>query len=678
MRKTLCVAVLFVVVGCGDDDADPPAPGADTVADVTPPDDPDPGPEGDTETPIVAPSFDPAPFKVGVSRMRFPVPVGMGTAGFGSIDLGGGGDMPKSRFADKYPATRGVYTHPSMHTVAIEGAPDTVVLMRLDVIGVPQDIRQAIIERVIERGGPDLTRGLVIGATHTHSGPGRVKDNDLWAAITDSFFPEFYVRVVEAGADSVLAALDDLEPARFGHTLITTSDMHNDRRCQSPELLDGSLPILRFDRADGTLKALVMTYSAHGTVIGSDEYLLSRDFHGGVELKIEEQFDHPITALFFNSWSGDTSPKRANTDEHFGANPSFGQIEGTANVAAEHVAAAVDAIEMSDEMVVRSNSWRVPLNREALGYDEEVFLYDWGAVYCGAGVEEICWEEIESGTKEPPAKHLMTTSCIPFPETLPAPLDTVVGMFQLADAYVVTVPGEPATSLGIQTISNIKEQTAAKNIYMLGYAQDYIGYSLPEDDWYLGGYEASGSLWGPKQGDYVDARCLDFARHFVDGVPLPFDSLPAPPVKQYDTQPFPVEPNAGDPAVIQQPTPTYPHGDVVTIVINGGDPWLLSPTVTLERQQEDGAFAPHTRKNGTPVSTDGYEFELTVAVTPTYEDAEGPIERAFAWTIHFPTRRAYPATTAPIAGQTLRLRVQGLTDHDAPFDLTTDPFTVAQ
>ena len=35
MRKTLCVAVLFVVVGCGDDDADPPAPGADTVADVT-------------------------------------------------------------------------------------------------------------------------------------------------------------------------------------------------------------------------------------------------------------------------------------------------------------------------------------------------------------------------------------------------------------------------------------------------------------------------------------------------------------------------------------------------------------------------------------------------------------------------------------------------------------------
>ncbi len=206
--------------------------------------------------------------QVGVARVLLPAPVGIGTAGYGPE---AGPDVSKSRYAKNFPATRGVYTHPSLHAVAVEGLHQTVVFLRTDTVGVSVEIRQAILAEVLARGGPDLADGLLLAATHTHSGPGRLVKHQLFEAGFDVFFPAFYERLISSAADAVMGALADLEPAQFGFVIAQTDELHNDRRCESPEFLDGSLPILRFDRMDGTPKALVMSYSAHGTIIDMDK-----------------------------------------------------------------------------------------------------------------------------------------------------------------------------------------------------------------------------------------------------------------------------------------------------------------------------------------------------------------------------------------------------------------------
>ncbi|MFT5431519.1 MAG: neutral ceramidase [Myxococcota bacterium] len=621
-----------------------------------------------TDDVAVGPRFEPTTFEVGVGRVRMPVPVGIGTAGFGQISFGGGG--PKSRFAESYPASSAIYTHPTLHTVAIRGGGRHVVLLRVDLIGVTQEARRGVVAEVIKRGGPDLSQELTVSATHTHSGPGRLIDNELWAAIADRFFPEFYNRMVGAMADSVMEALADLEPATFGYSVLDTDELHNDRRCENADFLDGRLPVLRFDGEDGKVKALVMMYAVHGTIVGSSRLTLSRDFHGGMELKVEEQFEHPVTAIFFNSWSGDMSPQGGQVDETFGVHGDYNAIEAAGNLLGSIVTGALDSITMTDKIVVRSGMARVPLGLEALGYGEGEFAWASGAVYCGGAGDAPCFGE------EPPDPDSLQTACIPFPSSEPAPLDTMIGMFQLGDLYVAALPGEPLTELGVTMISEIATQTGVDDVYLIGYAQDYVGYSLTEEDWFRGGYETGGSLWGPKQGDYLAARATEFAYHFVTGEDLVFESLPDPAAKAYDVPPLPTEGEIDAPAIVTQPEANYSPGDQVQVTFYGSDPWTLAPHVILEEQAEDGSFAPVLRKSTRPVSTDGYEFELSLTTSPTYDENIGPVDRTFSWTVVFPTRRGAPSTSPVVDGGPYRLTITGTRADSTEFSLSTDPFSV--
>ncbi len=634
---------------------------ADATADVT---------EDATEDVVSGLELPPGPLEVGVGRVRLPVPVGVGTAGFGQINLGGGG--LKSRYADKYAASKKVYTHPSLHTVALRVAEETVVFLRADLVGMTHEARQAVVRRVLERGGPDLDQGLVMSATHTHSGPGRLVDITLWAAITDTFFPQFYVRMVDAMADSILQAIDDLEPARWASTVVTTDEFHQDRRCESPENLDGRMPLLRFDRAsDGKVKAVIAMYSVHATVIGSDAATLTRDFHGAIETKLEEQFDHPVTALFFNSWSGDTSPELSDP-EHTDEMPSdYRRLEATGNALAKVILDAITPLETQTEAVLYSRNAVIPLSLAALGYTADEFSWEFGAVYCGGAGDAACF-----GEGEPPPKSALAF-CIPFDKESPGPQDTIVGVVRLGDTYIATLPGEPSTEVGQRVLASLAADTRATTgpdatFALLGYSQDYLGYSLLEEDWYRGGYETGGSLWGPKQGQYLSDRLVSYARHVIDGTPLGWEPGTRRVPKSYAPPAWEVD-EATTVQVATQPKDT-PASGTVTAVVHGGDPWLLAPTVTLLTE----AGEPVLRKNGTPVSSDGYEFELELDVTPAYGDVKSPVTRTFAWTVRMPASRGAETTSPSLVGGKWRLEIRGETAPGVPFKLLTDVFAVTE
>lgn len=593
----------------------------------------------------IPPITKPVPLRVGVAVLPMPVPVGINTAGFGAQS------GQKTPFTVDFPGTDSVYMHPNIKAVFVEGGLGRLVFLRLDTVGISSTARESILSRLRTRTGYDFGNELLVGGTHTHSGPGRMMVG-AFEIIIDRFFPEFYDRMMNAAADAVVQAYHDLEPARFGYAFAFDSLLHSDRRCENPDLEAGDMPLLRFDRLDGRPKAVVLTYAIHGTVLGADMHHLSQDVSGAIERKIEEGFDDPVPVLFFNSWAGDMAPGTplppSDPGPYSTIPGAYTKCEGLGNRAAQTAWAVLPTIPMKEHADVASLTVWIPLNREVIGYGTDEFPYPLGAVYCGGGAGGSCW----SGEPQPIAG--LDHACLFFPPDMPAPDRTLVTVGRIGDLAFSTFPGEAVTQIGMDLRDEIAVLSGGLDVAIFGYTQDYTGYSTPEWDWWQGGYEAAGAIWGPKQGDYLKARILDAARSFFQpGTPLPF--TPPPPSTPPD-QPFAARGATGskDPGqVVQDVLVQYGRTDTAVFAFAGGDPWLGTPVVELQREDGNG-FQPFLRSNGTRVTSDGYEFSLHLDPDPSYYKEPQAPARRFVWTARLPLKRVADQRT-PLTPGTYRL-----------------------
>jgi hypothetical protein len=704
---------LLVLTACGDDGgglaADVVAPADVPAADVppdlvgptdvpappldvpTPPPDvpPDAAPDVPADAAPDVPAdvvVKPRPFRVGVAHALMNAPLGMGVSGNGPAPANG----HVSPFSLVYPATDRILSPITVKAIALEGGFGQMIFVRLDAIGVLKEVRRSVVLELQERGVDVAEDDVLMVATHTHAAPARlINRGNLWNLIADLFWPQHYDRVVAGIADVVEAALADREPGRFGYAFGYTDEAHNDRRCENPELLDGTLPVLRFDRADGTPKAAVVVYAIHGTVVGTDSYAYSSDSGGAIEYKTQERLGAPVPVMFVNSWAGDVAPADPRGPAPEGPLPAIDRdtdrLEGIGNEVADAVMEVWDGIETTAEVEIEHASALVALSREALGYGADEFPYPWGAVYCGgtSGPSKCV------GSEDPlPDPNQLISTCGQFPTEGEGVTSTWLSVYRIGELLLPTFPGEPVTQIAHNVIDGIRETSAWQgDIAFVGYAQDYVGYSETEEYWWYGGYEASGALWGPKQGDYLTAELLALVAHFVDpqGVPLAVHAaadfvIPDVPPNAPGNTIWEPEPSVVSGTVTEQPpAAALPH-DIVRVSWTGGDPWMDHPRVVLEVQDDAGGWAPFLRDNGTALENDAYEFHLGLATEPTYLRKRTHTPRTFSWWAELPLMRIQPTTTAPLLG-TFRFHIEGLRADDqgavAPYEVTTDPFVVA-
>lgn len=603
------------------------------------------GPDDDT---TVDPPPQPGELQVGVGFARMPVPLGIGTAGYGGFGV----VADPTPFSKIYPGTTRIHQHPDFKALAVSrGEGFELVFLRTDTVGIFQQLRRAVVLELLDRTGKDLDHALVIGATHTHSGPGRVvQGGGVYDLVTDQFFPEFYENVVDAMADAVEEALADLKPGRVGTGFAYTDEAHGDRRCEDGlTYTNGSTPMVAIEQ-EGELVGLLLAYAVHGTVLGIEDLTLSADVSGGIEEAVEDRFDHAVQVEMFNSWGADMSPSDPGTELQAGATLPDGYLEiaRAGQAVADAVEAALPALAWTEEPDLSLRTFRVPIDRTVIGYAEGEFPYEYGGVYCSSTTPEDC----------DPATFIddLDQTCVPFTYEYPAPVQTEISAGRLGDLTLITFPGEPGTLLAEQVVADLQARGAG-DVAFLGYSQDYIGYSILEDDWWQGGYEASGAIWGPRQGAYLADRAVAAwateAGAALDGV-APIAREPA------EIAPFVIDPY--DPYVAPAPValgtvvtdtlPSYAPTDVVTFTVAGHDPWFGAPTATLVR--EDGA--PVLRPNGQPLDSDGIGFWLDLTTVPTYADDLSATTREFDWHFSMPAAHPVPGAVPALSG-TFRLSV---------------------
>lgn len=600
----------------------------------------------------------PGDLQVGVATARLPAPVGIGTAGFGPFGV----DAEPSPYSEVFPATTRVHTHPDVRAVVLyRGDGHELVFVRTTTVGVFQQLRRAVLLELRDRLGRDLDDRLVLGATHTHSGPGRIIDGGgPYDIIADRFFPEHYDRFIDAIADTVEAAYADLAPGRVGWGWGSCSEGHSDRRCEDGlNYENGTLPVLAVEQ-EGELAAVVMSYAVHGTAIGIDQLTLSRDVPGGIEDRTEAALDHPVTALFFNSWAADMSPSDPSRGTGSEQPGGYDRIEAVGAIVAEEVVGTLDTVAWEEDPVLAGHTHRILLSRDALGYGDDTFPYPYGGVYCTGSVEADC----DAST----TVDDLDQTCIPFPEDYPAPGQTLFTAGQIGQVHFVTFPGEAGTLLGEQIVDEAEALTGGP-VAFFGYAQDYTGYSVQEDDWWQGGYEASGALWGPLQGEHLADAAVEAVALYQQ--PHPGPDL-VPPMEPFgDTEYTPLTPTASlDAGTLDLDAPaTVGPMDTVHLAVAGGDPWLGAPVATLETA--DGT--PVTDGSGRALSSDGPAFWMELEPIPGYREAPDAAARRFVWHIYLPVTHAVPLVE--LSGD-LRVRVELPVEDGTTAEVISGTFTV--
>jgi hypothetical protein len=483
--------------------------------------------------------------------------------------------------------------------------------------------------------------------------------------IADRFFPEFYENFLDAMADTVEAALDDRRPANVGHVMASCSDAHGDRRCEDGlDYENPTLPVIAVER-DGEIDAVIMNYAIHGTVLGIDDLTLSQDVSGAIEEAVEDSFDHPVEALMFNAWGADMSPSDPGIAQRTGGTQpdGYNKMDAAGLAVADSVTQALAAITWDQDPTIAATTSRIYIDREIIGYESGEFEYEYGGVYCGG--EDDC----DPATRDAD----LDSQCIPFTAEYPAPNQTIVTAGQVGGLYFVTWPGEAGTLLAEALMDDIQEtHPDVVDLAFYGYTQDYLGYSLLEDDWWQGGYEASGALWGPLQGEHlrfwIGLAFGTYRKTHIMGIePGPITPF-ADPV--YD--PYVVE-TAIDPGTLAEDVPgELGTTDRITLTVYGEDAWLGTPLAHLETA--DGE--PVLRPNGVPIDSDGYRMWVDHTVTPTYEDEETASERTFAWQFSMPVQKTTEGA-AQLAPGDYRMRVEVPRSDGTTQDVTSSVFTVS-
>jgi hypothetical protein len=209
--------------------------------------------------------------------------------------------------------------------------------------------------------------------------------------------------------------------------------------------VDPDLSVMIVSDAVSRPIAVLAHYTAHGTVLSDRNFQLSADWPGAFQRALERRVGAPV--LYLNGAEGDIAPRPPSGRD------DFEQAEAMGEALAARAASLLEPIANPESQVRIS--------------------------YVERGVD------------------------LPSP-TLPlAPNRSVLGLLEINGTRMYCIPGEPCVELGL----DLKRRSPGA--WVVGLANDHLGYFLTEEEYAKGGYERSVSFYGPKMGPWLVERLAE-------------------------------------------------------------------------------------------------------------------------------------------------------------------------
>lgn len=202
-----------------------------------------------------------------------------------------------------------------------------LVIVTMDLIGVPQTIRHYVAERV----GKDFKlppAALLMNASHTHSGPSMrttaPTEEDLKRPLTKDAY-EYTLALQDKIVGVIGKALGDLKPARLtwnkarcgfamnrrrDYTL--APDDPNANKAPNPNgPVDQEVPALRVESPEGEVRAILFGYACHNTCLGFFNYCGD---YAGYAQEYLQQYRPGCVAMFLMGCGADQNPYPRRSD----------------------------------------------------------------------------------------------------------------------------------------------------------------------------------------------------------------------------------------------------------------------------------------------------------------------------------------------------------------------------
>ena len=388
---------------------------------------------------------------------------------------------PMSGFSTRLSASTGVHDPTTVRALVI----DDVALVTIDVCALHEDTCRAIESAATGPDGPagpaDLT-GVVVAATHTHSGP------SVACGRAGPFARDVHDALVAAAARALDRARAARTPASVEFAAVTGTGVARDRR-HLDRTIDPPLTGIRFvaasgeadgrQGADGAAAGRVVTtlasYPCHPVVLNAENTLITGDYIHPMRERLEAAWGGPC--VFLTGAAGDVNTGHTATSSYTsGVDPlrtferatEIGDTLAAALLAADWTAPAVAGpatLATADVALGWEPTSREDVDARRREYaaqlveapdDLAALLRDW-----------IAWADAWD------------------PAHLETPWRGRVGLLDLGGAAaVLNLPGEPFLSAAEELLA-----AAPVPALVAGYCDGVPGYLPPEAAYPEGGYE---------------------------------------------------------------------------------------------------------------------------------------------------------------------------------------------
>jgi hypothetical protein len=371
-----------------------------------------------------------------------------------------------------------------------------IALVSLDLLGMHPEVTRRVRERLARSGVSAVT----LAATHNHAGP---------AGLRGGMFSRLDEELAAALVDRVCAAVESagerLKPAtlKAGRAVVDTVSM-NRRDPDGP--IDPVLGLVLVDGEDGPI-ATIVNFACHATVLSGANLALSGEFPGAAARLLLAQTGAPC--IYLNGACGDVNPVWIRQD--FESVERAGQIVGAA---ALRLAAELRALGpgqrahnirwdefpektppgriVTPGLRAASAAVRLPLREFAADEHYAALIADLEARL--DGLAEGTPERRALMAELTRARNERWAAAWARNQAGTASLEAEVQALLLGDGLaVLALPGEFFAETG----EAIRRASGVEDLLLACYANDYIGYVIPDRAYAEGGYEAGITFCAP-------------------------------------------------------------------------------------------------------------------------------------------------------------------------------------
>lgn len=376
-----------------------------------------------------------------------------------ATQLGGYGER------DGRPAT-GVHDTIWAKVLVMRSGDQLAALVGLDICTTP---RTLVEESLAKAAIPGLTyENVLMSASHDHAGlEGMAMDrnNVLGNPHIGIFSEEMLHFVADRIAGALKEAAGRLEPVTAGSGVTALHGMNRNRRHEDAPT-DEDMTVLRLDRANGTPLALLVNYTAHGTIMTEDIMEISGGWPGVMQRTVEDLTGAGVTCIYTNGSEGDVAPQGYTGGSRFEMAEQYGRRVA---MAAADLSASIHTGPVTD-FAVMTHPVHLPPKQAAPD-----FLKIAGEEY---GVD---------------ASQLDLALEALFPDETP-----LYGL-RVNDFHLISIPGEPITAIGM-AIKQALRAGGSNHPVIASTTNDHIGYILTKEEYALSGYEVTASFFGDTLG----------------------------------------------------------------------------------------------------------------------------------------------------------------------------------